>query len=51
MRIRIHRGTKEMGGMLPQVPWFRDYDNSLLGVVISHPHLDHYELENNSSGE
>ena len=73
MRIRIHRGTKEIGGtcieveaqgkrlaldvglpldapdegqenLLPQVPGFRDPDNSLLGVMISHPHLDHYGL-------
>ncbi|MCY4532583.1 MAG: MBL fold metallo-hydrolase [Gammaproteobacteria bacterium] len=73
MRIRIHRGTKEIGGtcieveaqgkrlaldvglpldapdeghesLLPQVPGFRDSDESLLGVVISHPHLDHYGL-------
>ena len=73
MKIRIHRGTKEIGGtcieveaqgkrlaldvglpldapdeghqsLLPQVPGFRDNDDSLLGVVISHPHMDHYGL-------
>ena len=73
MKIRIHRGTKEIGGtcieveaqdkrivldvglpldapgeghdrLLPQVPGFREPDDSLLGVVISHPHLDHYGL-------
>lgn len=73
MRIRIHRGTQEIGGtcieieargkrialdvglpldagdedherLLPDVPGFRDRDDSLLGVVISHPHLDHYGL-------
>lgn len=75
MRIRIHRGTKEIGGtcieaeaggarlvldvglpldapddegereaLLPAVPGFRDRDESLLGVVISHPHIDHYGL-------
>lgn len=73
MKIRIHRGTKEIGGtcieieaqekrivldvglpldapdeghdlLLPKVPGFREVDNSLLGVVISHPHLDHYGL-------
>ena len=73
MRIRIHRGTKEIGGtcieveaqerrialdvglpldapddehegLLPPVPGFREPDDSLLGVVISHPHLDHYGL-------
>ena len=75
MKIRIHRGTKEIGGtciemeaqgkrialdvglpldapddvdahksLLPQVPGFREPDESLLGVVISHPHMDHYGL-------
>ena len=75
MRIRIHRGTKEIGGtciemeaqgkrialdvglpldapgdaeehedLLPQVPGFREADESLLGVFISHPHVDHYGL-------
>ena len=73
MRIRIHRGTKEIGGtcieieaqgkrvvldvglpldasdadtdvydtLLPKVPGFREPDESLLGVVISHAHQDH----------
>ena len=73
MRIRIHRGTKEIGGtcieietrgkriavdaglpldatdegqesLLPDISGFRQSDSSLLGVVISHPHLDHYGL-------
>ncbi len=75
MRVRIHRGTKEIGGtcieleaqgkrialdvglpldapddvethksLLPQVPGFREPDESLLGVLISHPHMDHYGL-------
>ena len=73
MRLRIHRGTKEIGGtcieieaegkrialdvglpldapdegqkeLLPEVPGFREPDDSLLGVVISHPHQDHYGL-------
>ena len=73
MKIRIHRGTKEIGGtcieieakgkrialdvglpldapddghesLLPQVPGFREPDESLSGVVISHPHMDHYGL-------
>ncbi len=77
VRIRIHRGTKEIGGtcieveaqgkrlaldvglpldapdeghesLLPQVPGFRDPDDSLLGVVISHPYLDHYGLDRHS---
>lgn len=29
---------------LPDVPGFRAEDSSLLGVVLSHPHLDHYGL-------
>ena len=75
MRLRIHRGTKEIGGtcieveargerlaldvglpldapddegthasLLPAVPGFRERDDSLLGVLISHPHRDHYGL-------
>ena len=73
MRLRIHRGTKEIGGtcieieaqgkrialdvglpldapddgqeeLLPEVPGFREPDDGLLGVVISHPHQDHYGL-------
>ena len=73
MKIRIHRGAKEIGGtcieveaqekrvvldvglpldapdeehdhLLPQVSGFREPDDGLLGVVISHPHLDHYGL-------
>ena len=75
MRVRIHRGTKEIGGtcieleaqgkrialdvglpldapddpeehkgLLPQVPGFTEPDDSLLGVLISHPHMDHYGL-------
>ena len=73
MKIRIHRGTKEVGGtcieveaggvrivldvglpldapdehdesLLPNVAGFREPDETLLGVVISHPHLDHFGL-------
>ena len=73
MRLRIHRGTREIGGtcieieaeskriafdvglpldapdegqeeLLPEVPGFREPDDSLFGVVISHPHQDHYGL-------
>ena len=75
MRLRIHRGTKEIGGtcievearrkrlaldvglpldatddegaharLLPAVSGFRERDDSLLGVLISHPHQDHYGL-------
>ena len=75
MKLRVHRGTKEIGGtcieveargkrialdvglpldapddedaherLLPEVPGFRERDDSLLGVLISHPHQDHYGL-------
>ena len=73
MRLRIHRGAKEIGGtcieveaagkrlvldvglpldapdeeqetLLPEVPGFREPDSSLLGVMISHAHQDHYGL-------
>ncbi len=77
MKVRIHRGTREIGGtcieveaqgkrialdvglpldapdnasdgaherLLPAVSGFRGADDSLLGVVISHPQLDHYGL-------
>ena len=75
MRVRIHRGTKEIGGtcieieaqgkrialdvglpldaprdeeghesLLPAVPGFKEADDTLLAVVISHPHMDHYGL-------
>ena len=77
MKVRIHRGTGEIGGtcieveaqgkrialdvglpldapddasdgaherLLPAVSGFREPDDSLLGVVISHPHMDHYGL-------
>ena len=33
--------------LLPQVSGFREPDDSLLGVVISHPHQDHYGLARN----
>ena len=71
MRIRIHRGTQQIGGtcieleaagkrialdlglpldeadsqeLLPRVSGFHEPDASLLAVVISHPHMDHYGL-------
>ena len=73
MRLRIHRGAKEIGGtcveveaagrrlaldvglpldapdeaqerLLPDLPGFREPDPGLLGVVISHGHMDHYGL-------
>jgi ribonuclease J len=73
MRLRIHRGTAEIGGncieveargksilldlgmplsgnltpseIMPPVPGLVDGTNpSLIGIVISHPHSDHYGL-------
>ena len=68
MRLRIHRGAREIGGScveleqdglsllidlglpleseptLPIVPGLLEPDDHLLGVVLSHPHLDHYGL-------
>jgi ribonuclease J len=34
----------EAEGLLPPVPGFKEADETLLGVVISHPHQDHYGL-------
>lgn len=71
MRIRVHRGTRQIGGtcieveaqgrrivldlglpldqedsadLLPPVAGFREPDATLLGVVLSHAHQDHYGL-------
>ncbi|MDP1792579.1 MAG: MBL fold metallo-hydrolase [Acidimicrobiales bacterium] len=73
MQVRIHRGTREIGGSCievennakerivldvgrplwagwgeevppPSVAGFAEPDPSLLAVVISHPHADHYGL-------
>lgn len=73
MRLRIHRGAKEIGGtcieveaegkrlaldvglpldapdeaqdrLLPDLPGFREPDDSLLGIAISHGHMDHFGL-------
>ena len=33
--------------LIPRVPGFRELDDSLLGVVISHSHPDHYGLARN----
>lgn len=72
MKVRIHRGAKQIGGTcieveaqgkrivldigqpldcpdaqlaeMPDVKGFKAPDPSLLGVVLSHPHLDHYGL-------
>ena len=35
---------------LPDVKGFHEHDPSLLGVVISHPHQDHYGLKEKERG-
>ena len=72
MRVKIHRGTQEIGGIcievessgsrivldvgrpldalrdeivpLPDVTGLRDDEPSLLGLIISHGHQDHWGL-------
>lgn len=72
VRVRIHRGTKEVGGncielasdgktllldmgmpltapdpesvRLPQIGGLERDDPDFLGIVVSHPHFDHYGL-------
>lgn len=52
MRFCIHRGTQEIGGTCVEIEsqgkrlvlGFDEPDPSLLGVVISHSHADHYGL-------
>ena len=34
----------EREGLLTAVPSFRELDDSLLGILVSHPHVDHYGL-------
>ncbi|HEB80050.1 MAG TPA: MBL fold metallo-hydrolase [Rhodospirillales bacterium] len=36
--------TEDINSLLPEVAGFNEQDDSLLGVVISHPHQDHYGL-------
>jgi ribonuclease J len=78
MRVRIHRGAREVGGScveiqhggrrivldvgrpldggldadlpLPAMPGLASGDPALLGVVVSHPHPDHYGLVAGADG-
>jgi len=78
MKVRIHRGTQEIGGtvveleaegqrllldcglpldavpeapvLLPEVPGLAAPDASLLGVVLSHGHRDHWGLLGHAAG-
>jgi ribonuclease J len=36
--------VSDVKDLLPQVPGFREKDESLLAVIISHPHQDHFGL-------
>lgn len=42
--LPLDAGEQDHERLLPAVSGFRDRDESLLGVVISHPHQDHYGL-------
>ena len=42
--IGLPLDTEPESVTLPEVPGFTSPDESLVGVVISHPHLDHYGL-------
>lgn len=42
--LPLDAGEDDAERLLPAVPGFREPDGSLLGVVISHPHQDHYGL-------
>ena len=42
--LPLDADADEAESLLPAVPGFRTRDDSLLGVVISHPHQDHYGL-------
>ena len=42
--LPLDAGEDDAERLLPAVPGFREPDDSLLGVVISHPHQDHYGL-------
>ncbi|MGY1601647.1 hypothetical protein [Geodermatophilus sp. SYSU D00815] len=45
MRVRIHRGAHEIGGSCVEVESAgARRDPALLGVLASHPHLDHDDL-------
>lgn len=73
MKVCIHRGAKELGGicievesdgkrilldigspldcptdevLVPDIPGLKNLDETLLGIIISHAHLDHFGLLN-----
>ncbi len=44
LEVGMPLDAPEAETLLPPVPGFREPDETLLGVVISHPHQDHYGL-------
>src|SRR5512135_684219 len=44
LEVGLPLDTPETEALLPPVPGFREKDETLIGVVISHPHQDHYGL-------
>ena len=44
LEVGLPLDTPETESLLPSVPGFREKDETLMGVVISHPHQDHYGL-------
>jgi ribonuclease J len=44
LEVGLPLDTPETEALLSPVPGFREKDETLLGVVISHPHQDHYGL-------
>jgi ribonuclease J len=44
LEVGLPLDTPETEALLPSVPGFREKDETLMGVVISHPHQDHYGL-------
>ncbi len=44
LEVGLPLDTPEMEGLLAPVPGFKEADETLMGVVISHPHQDHYGL-------
>ena len=44
MGLPLDAGDEEPARLLPDVAGFREPHDSLLGIVLSHPHQDHYGL-------
>ena len=44
LEVGLPLDTLDTEGLLPPIAGFRETDETLLGLVISHPHQDHYGL-------